>query len=214
VALTKAALFIDMLTISEDNFISNIKEMELCTNCELHLTRTQVAPYRGDPRTDIMVIAEAPGAEEDKTGIAVIGRSGSYLINIFTNAGLPIEDIFVTNTILCRPKDNAAPNNRQLEQCAKWINKLIEMVDPKVIIAVGRIACIRIIPEIMDSSKKMDKIEGQFFTSMYYDGRVVVPLRHPSAILRQPTTMPLYEKNVTNIIHRVMNLVSDPPSSK
>jgi len=193
-----------MLTLTEDKFISVINEMCSCTDCELHLTRTLVVPYRGDPRTDVMVVGEAPGYEEDRQGLAMVGRTGSYLVEIMSAAGLPVEKIYITNCLMCRPPDNSDPLSSQLEACAKWLNKHIEMVNPKVIIAVGRYACSRLIPEIMHKTQRMNNIEGKQFKSMYHDGRIIIPLRHPSAILRQPTSKTLYEEIVTKIVDTIL----------
>ena len=197
-----------MLKIPEDEFLTVVEEMCSCDSCELRLTRTQVVPYRGDPRTNLMVVGEAPGFEEDKKGLAMVGRTGSYLVDLLAKNGFPVESIYITNCLLCRPPENADPGRSQLEACAKWLMKNIEMVDPKVILAVGRFACARLIPEIMSTKPLMTKIEGMFFQSMYFDSRFIVPLRHPSAIPRQPTLKDPYERIIAAMSEKIREKIA------
>jgi uracil-DNA glycosylase len=193
-----------MLSVSEEEFLKVIDSMCLCERCELSEYRTQVVPYRGDPRTDIMIIGEAPGYDEDQSGRAMVGRTGSYLVSLFSEYGIPVNKLYITNTVMCRPLNNADPMKNQLLACAGWLIKHIEMVNPKYIVAVGRFAVKRLLPECTGDQFKITQMEGNIYKSPSFNNRTVLPLRHPSAILRNPIGKEYYEKNVRKVVEYIL----------
>lgn len=196
-----------MLSIPEDRFLSLIEEMEECTLCDLANNRTNVVPYRGTPYTDVMVVAEAPGGEEDKLGKAMVGRSGYFFVSLMSRFGYPITSIYITNTVLCRPPNNNNPTSNQLTSCSYWLQKQIEYIQPKVIIAVGRFSVLRLIPDELPKNFKITEMEGKIFHAIQFNNIPVIPVRHPSAILRNPVKTPEYETAVKSICTIITDLI-------
>lgn len=155
-----------------------------CTRCNLHISRKNIVMYRGNPRSNIMLIAECPGEKEDKLGIPVVGPTGSYLVRLLELEGLTLNDYFVTNSVLCKTLNNADPTVNQLNACSDWVNKIIDLVNPSYIITVGRISSGRMIPQFSSGELKITKagIEGTCFSPPNLKGTIVIPIRHPSFI--------------------------------
>ena len=112
-----------------------------CTRCKLHtLGRTQVVFGVGNPEADLMFVGEAPGADEDEQGIPFIGRAGQLLTKIIEAIELKREDVYIANVIKCRPPGNRNPEPDEVEQCEPFLFRQIEIVKPKVIVALGKFA--------------------------------------------------------------------------
>ena len=117
-----------------------ITQIQTCTKCSLHETRTNAVPGYGSYRTDMMFIGEAPGAEEDKLGLPFVGRSGQILQDIFRRIGLAREHIFIANTVKCRPPSNRDPTTEEKTTCAPYLQHQIAIIKPLMIIPLGRIS--------------------------------------------------------------------------
>ena len=157
--------------------VENLKEAyKKCTRCEkLCSSRTQVVFGSGNPQAKILFIGEAPGASEDHEGIAFCGASGQVLNQLLESVYLSREDIFITNTILCRPENNRNPEKQELENCHERLNQLISIMQPKVIVTIGNFATERIIKK-----KGITLIHGKIFSL----GEIyVVPVIHPANLL-------------------------------
>ena len=147
-----------------------------CSKCpQLCQSRTQVVFGSGRENADVLFIGEAPGANEDKQGMPFCGMSGKILSQLLAHIGLEREDIFITNTILCRPPNNRNPAKEEVINCRERLNELLEVMKPKVIVTIGNFATDRII-----GKTGIKTIRGQIFD---FNGIKVVPVVHPAALL-------------------------------
>ncbi len=155
----------------------NLKQQFLtCKNCSnLVDSRTQVVFGSGNEEAEILLIGEAPGANEDKFGVPFCGMSGKILTDLLTSVGMSREDIFITNTVLCRPPANRNPQKEEVENCRERLDKLIKIINPKVVVTIGNFATERIL-----GKTGIKSIRGKVFES---SGRKVVPVVHPAAYL-------------------------------
>lgn len=180
-----------------------------CQDCALSLSRMQIAVYRGNPRADLMIIGEAPGDYEDKSGIPFTGTGGKYLVTQLAQHGLTTSTYYATNVCLCRPPDNRIPYDREINACSQWLTLQVKLVAPKVILAVGKIAAHKCIPDL-DTKLKSTDIEGREYQPPWLRGAVVIPIIHPSAILRAPHKMQQYEETIKVVATRIKELLSRP----
>ena len=152
------------------------QEYSTCTKCPaLCQSRSQVVFGSGNPKAEVLLIGEAPGANEDKQGIPFCGMSGQVLNELLNAVGLSREDIFITNTILCRPQDNRNPAKDEVENCRDRLDKLIQIMQPKVIVTIGNFATERIL-----GKKGITSLRGKIFENA---GRKIVPVIHPANYL-------------------------------
>jgi len=106
------------------------KEIETCTNCELCRTRNKVVPGEGNPGAEIVWLAEGPGANEDQEGRPFVGRAGKLLDNMIKAIGYNREDVFILNTVKCRPPDNRKPTPEEMAACADFLDMQLQIIDP------------------------------------------------------------------------------------
>lgn len=159
------------------------KECLDCQRCELCRTRTNVVFGKGNPNADIMFIGEGPGEQEDIQGLPFVGRAGQLLDKMLDAAGIPTEAIYIANTVKCRPPKNRDPLPEEKEACRGWLEKQIELIDPKVIISLGRISAVDYVKEDI----KITKEHGQWVEK---NGRMYMAMLHPAALLRNPNLKP------------------------
>ena len=164
--------------------MDNLKEqLKNCTKCPLHLTRNNVVISDASINADIMLIGEAPGADEDKTGIPFVGRAGKLLNEFLAKAGIKREnDLYIANTVKCRPPGNRKPTKEEKIACGDNLKKQINMVKPKVIILCGATAMESF---IFDKKLTISKARGQVFNYDEDKNIKLVPIFHPSYLLRQ-----------------------------
>jgi uracil-DNA glycosylase len=149
-----------------------------CTRCRLAEGRTQVVFSDGNPDARVMVVGEAPGANEDRTGLPFVGRAGRLLDLLLASVGLSREDsVYICNVLKCRPPGNRDPRSDEIESCAPWLHRQIELVRPEVILAVGTFAG-RLLTE---RDMALGRLRGQVYT---YRGTPLVVTYHPAALLR------------------------------
>ena len=154
-------------------------EVAACEKCPLHsLGRRRTVPGAGPANAEIMFIGEAPGFNEDKQGLPFVGRSGQYLNYLLGTVGLGRKDVFIANVIKCRPPDNRDPNPDELAACKAYLDRQIEVINPRVIITLGRFSMARYFP-----GARITQIHGQ---PKRLDGRLYFPMFHPAAALRNP----------------------------
>lgn len=151
-----------------------------CTQCALHTTRTQTVFGVGKNNAQWMVIGEAPGADEDQQGEPFVGRAGKLLNEMLRAIGLRREDVYIANVLKCRPPNNRDPLPNEVEQCEPYLKRQVELVQPKIILAVGRIAA----QNLLQTDITIGKLRGQRFS---YGGIPLVVTYHPAYLLRTPT---------------------------
>lgn len=162
-------------------------EVKVCVKCALHTTRTNTVFSRGNPTARLCITGEAPGQDEDLQGLPFVGASGKLLDKTITDLGLNVEaDIYVCNIIKCRPPNNRRPSDEETNACADYLDEQLKLLNPKVIVALGNTAVSGLLP--MDGG--ITKIHGKFFKR----GKVwVMPVYHPSYVLRNGSGGPVYE---------------------
>ncbi len=154
-----------------------------CTACALHESRTNTVFGVGNHQAQVMVIGEAPGADEDQQGEPFVGRAGQLLNNMLLAIGYKHEQVYIANILKCRPPDDRDPLPEEVEQCGSYLKQQIAMVKPKVILAVGRIAA----HNLMKVETPIGKMRGKLHQ---YEGTPVVVTYHPAYLLRKPSDKP------------------------
>jgi DNA polymerase len=149
-----------------------------CTRCGLAGGRTQVVFGNGDPTSGLMFIGKGPGAEEDRQGLPFVGRSGQLLDRLIEEEmGLARRQVYVANTIKCRPPGNRDPEEEEIEACWPWLEAQLDLIAPAVIVTLGNFAARR----LLKTSLGVTKLRGR---EHEFHGAVLVPTFHPSFILR------------------------------
>ncbi len=156
------------------------QEVENCQKCPLSITRNHAVFGDGNPHAHIMIIAEGPGYHEDMQGHTFVGSSGQLLDKILEACGFRRDDhIFISNIVRCRPPQNRAPKPEEREACLPYLMRQIELVDPQIIILLGATA----LKGLIHPDARITQMRGQW---IHWNGRLVMPTYHPSALLRNP----------------------------
>ncbi|MGE0115249.1 MAG: uracil-DNA glycosylase family protein [Steroidobacteraceae bacterium] len=152
-----------------------------CTLCSLHATRTQTVFGVGNRHAEWMVIGEAPGADEDRQGEPFVGRAGQLLNAMLQAMGFPREQVYIANVLKCRPPSNRDPKPEEAASCAPYLARQIELVNPRVILCVGRIAA----QNLLATDTPIGKLRGRVHR-LGAQQRPVVVTYHPAYLLRSP----------------------------
>ncbi len=164
---------------------NELKELEkickTCTLCDLAKTRTNVVFGEGNPKAKLMFIGEGPGEMEDKTGRPFVGRAGKLLTKIIENVlELKREDVYISNIVKCRPPNNRVPTIEEAETCKPYLLKQIDIINPEILVCLGKTAFMY----LLNTDMPISKVRGQIFE---YKGKKVIPTYHPSYLLRNPS---------------------------
>jgi len=157
-------------------------QVESCKQCELYKSRTKTVFGVGNKNADWLIIGEAPGAEEDLKGEPFVGRAGRLLNAMFLSMGLQRKEVFIANILKCRPPKNRDPKLEEVETCEKYLKQQIELIQPKIILALGRIAA----QNLLKTDTPIGKMRGNSY--LYPNSNLpVVVTYHPAYLLRSPT---------------------------
>ncbi|MBD2252152.1 uracil-DNA glycosylase [Nostoc parmelioides] len=152
-----------------------------CQRCELGSTRTHAVVGRGNLKAPIMVVGEAPGQNEDETGLPFVGRSGQLLDKILASVDLTTEhDVYIANINKCRPPENRVPTPNEMAACLPYLLEQIRLVNPKIILLTGATA----VKGLTGDKRGITKIRGQW---LEWEGHLCMPIFHPSYLLRNPS---------------------------
>lgn len=170
--------------------LNELKEKcKKCIDCDLHKARTNIVFADGNPQTaTIVLIGEAPGENEDLQGIPFVGRAGKLLNEFLEKAGISREnDLYIINTVKCRPPKNRVPSNTEKEACRHFLLSQIEIMNPKIILLCGATA----MKSFLDGKTPISKMRGEIF-SLKINGKKysAMPIFHPSYLLRNHSTEP------------------------
>jgi len=159
------------------------KEIRGCEKCPLFVGRLHAVPGEGSASSGIVFIGEGPGAQEDKEGRPFIGAAGKFLDEMLAEIGLKRDSVFITNIVKCRPPDNRDPEPDEVRICTEsYLWRQLEIIDPKILVTLGRHAMHRFIP----ADKKISVVHGKLFRlKSPTSGRTfnVLPQYHPAAAL-------------------------------
>jgi DNA polymerase len=152
------------------------EEVAACRRCALAERRTLAVPGEGNPLSDVLLVGEGPGAREDATGHPFVGPAGQLLDELLHSIGWAREDVFITNVVKCRPPGNRDPEPNEIAACADFLDRQQRILDPAVIVTLGRFSLQRYLP-----GARISAIHGQV---RRVGGRAVFPMYHPAAALR------------------------------
>ena len=155
------------------------EQVSTCTRCDLHQTRTQTVFGTGNQQADWLIIGEAPGADEDRQGEPFVGRAGLLLNEMLLAAGYGREDVYIANILKCRPPGNRNPRPEEVACCHDYLQRQIDLVDPRIILAVGGIAA----HNLLNTDTQVGRLRGV----LHHYGERKIPLivtYHPAYLLR------------------------------
>jgi uracil-DNA glycosylase len=186
-----------------EDLVALLRVARDCTLCPLHEGRTRVVFGNGNADADLMFVGEAPGMNEDQQGLPFVGRAGKLLDELLAGAGLRREDVFVANTVQCRPPANRDPHPEEIETCRPYLEQKIELVEPRVIATLGNFAT----KLLRGSPEGITRVHGSPEVREL-GGRCVrlLPLFHPAAALRTPAV----KEQLREDIERLPGLLREP----
>ena len=167
------------------------REVSNCTDCPLHQNRSRAVPGEGPENAEIMLIGEAPGFNEDKQGRPFVGAAGQFLEKLLASANLSREDVFITNTVKCRPLNNRDPLPVEMAACRKYLDRQIAAIAPKVIVTLGRHSLTSFLPK-----ETITKARGK---PRIVNGTTLFPMYHPAAALHQQRLREVIEADIKKL---------------
>ena len=150
-----------------------------CTKCDLHKGRNKFVFGVGNPKADVLLIGEGPGAEEDKQGEPFVGRAGQLLNDILKAIKFTRQEVYIANVVKCRPPGNRTPLPEEMESCMPYLSKQIELIKPKLILCLGLVAA----GALLKKKDSLGKMRGKIFE---FNNVKVMVTYHPAALLRNP----------------------------
>jgi DNA polymerase len=179
------------------------REVSECERCPLHATRTKAVFGAGNADADLIFIGEAPGAEEDRQGLPFVGRAGQLLNQMLGEIGLKREDVFIANILKSRPPGNRDPQPEEIEACWPYLERQIQLIEPRVIVTLGNFATKR----ITGSQTGITRVRGTPQVHAIAARTVFVfPLLHPAAALRTPSLVETLREDFA----KLPGLVAEP----
>lgn len=180
------------------------REARECVTCPLHRSRTQVVFGNGNADAELMFVGEAPGANEDRMGLPFVGAAGKLLDKLLGEIGLERPDVFVANTLKCRPPDNRDPHPNEIESCRGYLDRQIELIEPTVICTLGNFST----KLLRADTTGISRLHGQEEVRVIGPRAVrLYPLYHPAAALYTPSTLEALRVD----FHRIPQLLQQGP---
>jgi DNA polymerase len=162
------------------------EEARVCVACQLHQTRTQVVFGAGNADADLMFVGEAPGANEDRMGLPFVGQAGKLLDRLLAEIGLERRDVFICNTLKCRPPDNRDPQPHEIATCQGYLFRQLELIEPTVVCTLGNFAT----KLLRGDTTGISRLHGQPEVRTVGPRTVrLLPLYHPAAALYTPSNL-------------------------
>lgn len=187
-----------------ERLVELFKEVQACTKCPLHETRTKAVFGAGNADAELMFVGEAPGADEDRQGLPFVGRAGQLLNQLLEEIGLSREDVFIANVLKSRPPGNRDPQPFEIQACQPYLFEQVRLIEPKVVCTLGNFAT----KLLSGSQVGITKVRG---APQLHElgGRPVflLPLLHPAAALRTPSMKETLQADFATI----PGLLSGPP---
>ena len=170
-----------------------------CRLCRLWAGRTHIVFCVGNPKAKLMFVGEGPGRDEDMQGEPFVGRAGQLLTDIITKGmAMKREDVYIANVVKCRPPDNRNPEPDEVAACEPFLRKQIELIQPKIIVGLGKFA----VQTLLQSKAPISKLRGNWNT---YHGIKLMPTFHPAYLLRNPADKKLVWEDIKKVIKELQN---------
>jgi len=171
------------------------RQVDECRKCPLYKNTTNPVPGEGNPEAEIMFIGEAPGFNEDQQGRPFVGQAGKLLDELLSSIKVARSDVFIANVVKHRPPENREPQPSEIEACNEYLDRQLEIIQPKIIVTLGRFSMAKFIPD-----GKISQIHGQA-RFVEFGGRkiIVIPMFHPAAALRGENVMKMLKEDFLKI---------------
>jgi len=195
--------------VAEQLRVLDEEQVKGCRKCSLCETRTQTVFGQGNPQARLVFVGEAPGFEEDRQGLAFVGRAGQLLTRMIENGmGVKRDEVFICNVLKCRPPNNRDPSSDEVLACSPYLRRQLELINPEVIVALGSPAA----KTLLNTAQSIGKLRGRFHD--YYLAGVtgeghsitLMPTYHPAYLLRNPAE----KKKTWDDLQMVMELLGLP----
>jgi DNA polymerase len=191
-----------------ERLVSLYREASACTRCPLSETRNSVVFGAGNADADLMFVGEGPGAQEDRQGLPFVGRAGGLLNELLAGIGLAREDVFVSNTVKCRPPGNRDPHPAEIEACSGYLDRQLELIRPRVVATLGNFAT-RLLTRSRDP---ISRVRGTPQLHTLAGRQVLIfPVFHPAAALRTPSLRDSLEQDFASIRELLDRPLPDSP---
>ena len=189
-----------------DNTLEMLAERcSTCQKCELGKSRTNLVFGTGNPNADLMFVGEAPGEQEDLSGIPFVGRAGQLLDKFLYAVDIDRKDVYIANILKCRPPKNRDPLPEEEDACIGYLREQVKLIRPKIIVCLGRISAMRLIkPDF-----KITKEHGTWFEKGNY---LMTAVYHPAALLRDPRKKEEMLEDMKQIQQKLIELKEEDPS--
>jgi DNA polymerase len=170
-----------------------------CKRCGLCEERNTIVFGSGNPKAKLMFIGEGPGAQEDKSGFPFVGRAGTLLTKIIEAMGLTREEVFIANIVKCRPPGNRVPTPEEIESCVPFLKAQIEVIQPKMIVALGLTAA----STLTGNDSAMGDLRGRFHTLAWDSKRSLMATYHPAYLLRNPAAKKIVWEDMKLVVKQL-----------
>ncbi len=183
-------------------------QINSCKKCDLYFSRKNPVCGFGSNNPRILVLGEAPGAKEDELGKPFVGRSGQLLDKALEYAGIPRHELYITNSVKCRPKIGRAPKVVEIKKCSSFLKNELSIINPRLIVPMGN-AAIKSIGHIFGVNLgRITEVQGSF---LLFNGNYFAPQYHPAAILRDPKKMEKFKDNFRQVASLAIDLQTREP---
>ena len=178
-----------------------------CTDCPLHGSRTNAVPGEGPANAEILFIGEGPGFHEDRQGRPFVGPAGNFLEELLQSIGMTRDQVYIANMVKCRPPNNRDPAPNEISACSKYLDRQIELIDPLLIVTLGRFSMSRFLP-----GQSISRVRGRLRP---VGGRHIFPIMHPAAGLRRQEMRDAIEQDFAKVpgLLDVLRMQADPASA-
>ena len=189
-----------------DTLAEVARVVSACTDCQLHAGRTNAVPGEGPDAAELLFIGEGPGFHEDRQGRPFVGPAGNFLEDLLQSIGITRDQVYIANMVKCRPPDNRDPVPSEIAACSKYLDRQIELLDPLLIVTLGRFSTARFIP-----GQSISRVRGRL---RRVNGRHIFPVMHPAAGLRRQEMRAAIEEDFAKIpgLLDVLRIQSEPAS--
>ena len=191
-----------------DTLAEVARVVSTCTDCQLHAGRTNAVPGEGPDAAELLFIGEGPGFHEDRQGRPFVGPAGNFLEDLLQSIGMTRDQVYIANMVKCRPPDNRDPVPNEIAACSKYLDRQIELLDPLLIVTLGRFSTARFIP-----GQSISRVRGRL---RRINGRHIFPIMHPAAGLRRHEMRAAIEEDFAKIpgLMDVLRIQSEPASAE